>query len=495
MKQSIYKFGITLFALIPCITPGPLVAEPALDPGKHPASPVYESEFGNQVIPLDTGLSWKDRFLGNEEFNTAESLPPTYRSVETSSVMSVSTAGSTPGELDATGIVKQVKASESKIKIEHGPIERHGMPAMMMVFRVADPAQLNGLQKGVQVAFNVENASSGFTITRLETMGTFDASGIVKQVKAGENKIKIEHGPIERHGMPAMTMMFRVENPAQLAGVQKGARVDFNVENTSSGFTITHLESAAGKTAMVAASMDAQGTIRSIRKAQGKVKIEHGPIERLGMPAMTMVFRATDPEMLSNLEKGMQIEFDVANGSSGFEVTRIRPVGSSTAQTTLANRVCYRIGPFADRARALAVGDRYRQKGVVSFLESDAGRTLVGTMVYIDGHDSREAALETARSLEQQGISDYFIVNEPGKRNALSLGVFGQRQNVAEYKARLQAFGYEAKTEQRYQQRRSYWLHNEQAGAAEPLRLFGANDSAAAIGLERSPCKLGGSAS
>ncbi|NCF36542.1 MAG: hypothetical protein GWP56_09160, partial [Gammaproteobacteria bacterium] len=37
------------------------------------------------------------------------------------------------GQLDATGVIKQIKASEGKLKIAHGPIERLGMPGMTMM--------------------------------------------------------------------------------------------------------------------------------------------------------------------------------------------------------------------------------------------------------------------------------------------------------------------------------------------------------------------------
>jgi hypothetical protein len=37
---------------------------PALDPGQHPETIRYESLFPDTIVPLETNLSWKNRFLG-----------------------------------------------------------------------------------------------------------------------------------------------------------------------------------------------------------------------------------------------------------------------------------------------------------------------------------------------------------------------------------------------------------------------------------------------
>ena len=296
-----------------------------LEVEQHPPSPAYESLFPNQVVPLDRKLSWTDRFNGDESFNPDERLPST--GVELNQFGTDPSMGSgSSNDFDGTGVVKQIKSSENKIKIEHGPIDRLGMPAMTMLFRVADPEQLSGLDKGAEVAFDVDNTSAGFTITRIEKAGgetrdEFQARGMVKQVRASQGKVKIEHGPIDSLGMPAMTMLFKVNNADELAALEKGMAVEFDVVNSASGFEIPRIRPIGGSE-----SFDARGTVKQVRASQGKVKIEHGPIDSLGMPGMTMLFKLTNPEDLEMLEPGMDVEFDVVNGAGGFEIPRIRPL-------------------------------------------------------------------------------------------------------------------------------------------------------------------------
>ncbi len=357
---------------------------------------------------------------------------------------------------------------------------------MTMMFRIEDSSQLAGLDKGVEVAFNVDNTAAGFSITRIVPKpASFDTSGVVQQVKASEGKVKIKHGPIDRLGMPGMTMMFRVEDPRQLAGLEKGAEINFNVDNTTAGFAITNLQKVG---ADAADAYDARGTVRSLRASQGKVKIEHGPIDKFGMPGMTMLFKVRNPEDLAMLESDMQVDFNLVNGPAGFEISRIKPVAASN------KRLCYVIGPFKNQAMALAVRGRYQGRGVMTNITSSSEREYIGDMVYIDDLKTRDAALATAEALKARGISDYLILNEPGKQNVLSLGVYGQKQNVASIRTRVEALNYTVKIEARYRPQKVYWLHNEQSGTTEPLDLLAGEERASGVSQIKSNCTAGGDA-
>jgi Cu/Ag efflux protein CusF len=59
------------------------------------------------------------------------------------------------------------------------------------------------------------------------------------------------------------------------------------------------------------------GEIRKVDKTAGKLTIKHGPLENLGMDAMTMVFKVNDAAMLSQVKSGDRIDFiaDEVNGA------------------------------------------------------------------------------------------------------------------------------------------------------------------------------------
>jgi len=173
---------------------------------------------------------------------------------------------------------------------------------------------------GEMSMMSADEAHSG-----MSGMNGMDSSGIVKNIDRNQGKVKIEHGPIERMGMPGMTMVFKVADPAALQTISKDQTVEFNVDNTSGGFVITKI-APAGEMMDKESVFDARGEVQSVRATQSKIKIKHGPIDRLGMPAMTMMFSVTDPDMLSTIEKGAVIDFSVDNSSGGFVVTDLREI-------------------------------------------------------------------------------------------------------------------------------------------------------------------------
>ena len=82
-------------------------------------------------------------------------------------------------------------------------------------------------------------------------------------------------------------------------------------------------DSPAGATAQ--ATDMAEGEVRRIDKDAKKITIKHGPLTKLDMPAMTMVFQVSDPAMLERVKAGDKIRFDAEKIGGGYRVTKIEP--------------------------------------------------------------------------------------------------------------------------------------------------------------------------
>ena len=65
------------------------------------------------------------------------------------------------------------------------------------------------------------------------------------------------------------------------------------------------------------------GLVKKIDKDAGKISIAHEPIENLGMPKMTMVFRVTEPAMLDRVKEGDKVNFAADKIQGAYTVTRI----------------------------------------------------------------------------------------------------------------------------------------------------------------------------
>lgn len=66
------------------------------------------------------------------------------------------------------GEVKKIDKDAGKLTIKHGPLTNLDMPAMTMVFRVADPTMLEQVKAGDKIRFLAERKNGAITVTKLE---------------------------------------------------------------------------------------------------------------------------------------------------------------------------------------------------------------------------------------------------------------------------------------------------------------------------------------
>lgn len=66
----------------------------------------------------------------------------------------------------------------------------------------------------------------------------------VRKVDKEAAKITLKHGPIPNLDMGAMTMVFRVKDPAMLDQVKQGDKIRFSAEKIGGQYTVTDMEKA-----------------------------------------------------------------------------------------------------------------------------------------------------------------------------------------------------------------------------------------------------------
>ncbi len=71
------------------------------------------------------------------------------------------------------------------------------------------------------------------------------ADGEVRRIDLEQNKLTLRNGPIAALDMPAMTMVFRVRDPAVLSDLKVGDKVRFSAEEVDGALVVTGLEKAA----------------------------------------------------------------------------------------------------------------------------------------------------------------------------------------------------------------------------------------------------------
>ena len=79
------------------------------------------------------------------------------------------------------------------------------------------------------------------------TAKTHAAEGTVASVDAKSGAVSIAHGPVASLKWPAMTMEFKVKNPALLRGMKAGAKISFEFAERAPGeWTIVRVSPLAG---------------------------------------------------------------------------------------------------------------------------------------------------------------------------------------------------------------------------------------------------------
>jgi len=73
--------------------------------------------------------------------------------------------------------------------------------------------------------------SQGHAGHHAATPAAADAVGVVKSVDTRKAAVTIAHEAIPALGWPAMTMSFKVADPALLKGVSAGQKVDFQLQD------------------------------------------------------------------------------------------------------------------------------------------------------------------------------------------------------------------------------------------------------------------------
>lgn len=66
------------------------------------------------------------------------------------------------------GEVRKIDKEQGKLTLKHGPIAHLDMPAMTMVFKVADPKMLDKLKPGDKVKFAASSKDGAFTVTAID---------------------------------------------------------------------------------------------------------------------------------------------------------------------------------------------------------------------------------------------------------------------------------------------------------------------------------------
>jgi hypothetical protein len=121
---------------------------------------------------------------------------------------------------------------------------------------------------------------------------------------------------------------------------------------------------------------------------------------------------------------------------------------------------CFRFGPFADPATAIAAAAKLRasvrKARTAATTDGDKGWT-VWLPPFADMTTAQARALEIARA----GIKDYYVVAQGPEANAIMLGLYGSEENARRRVAELHGKGIEAQVQPPQDAKPQSWVDVE----------------------------------
>jgi Cu(I)/Ag(I) efflux system periplasmic protein CusF len=100
------------------------------------------------------------------------------------------------------------------------------------------------------------------------------------------------------------------------------AKAVFTVSLMLSSASVAHAGSAQANAS--ASNAMSAGEVKKVDKSAAKMTIKHGPLENIGMGAMTMVFRVKDAAMLDQVKVGDKIRFVAEEPNGQLTVTQLQ---------------------------------------------------------------------------------------------------------------------------------------------------------------------------
>lgn len=194
---------------------------------------------------------------------------------------------------------------------------------------------LEGVERGERVVvsgqFLIDSESD--TVAELGRLQEADADevftvdGEVKAIDPEAGTIRLQHERVPELDWPEMTMDFGLAEDVDLEGVEPGQAVRFRMTVTDDGdYRVVELEPQP-ETEPDGTDSWAEGKVVEIDAEAREIALDHGPIDSLDMPPMTMTFLVAEGIELDDIEAGMAVRFQAREADPfGYEVTRLEPV-------------------------------------------------------------------------------------------------------------------------------------------------------------------------
>lgn len=143
---------------------------------------------------------------------------------------------------------------------------------------------------------------------------------------------------------------------------------------------------------------------------------------------------------------------------------------------------CYTLGPFMNKEIMVEASQTLTLSGRAFEKRVSEKKEQIGYWVYLPPFSSIEKAQEKAQEFKLLGDRHFYVVKSPSEyANAISLGVFRDKENAQRRHRQIRNLGYEARLEGRFRQNPVFWLDYTEIPDIQAL------DTREMVGAQRLP--------
>jgi hypothetical protein len=125
---------------------------------------------------------------------------------------------------------------------------------------------------------------------------------------------------------------------------------------------------------------------------------------------------------------------------------------------------CFTFGPFAESGLADRAVEAASALGVTVDRRQESQRTPKGYWVYLPPSSSYQAAKRKVTEMKKKGLKDLFIMGKGSQKNAISLGLFKNKEAAEDRFTQVKQLGLKAAFETQYRVSEQSWLDMSVAG-------------------------------
>ena len=181
-------------------------------------------------------------------------------------------------------------------------------------------------------------------------------------------------------------------------------------------------------------------------------------LEAAGITQTTQTTQTTTaPQIAAETElKSKVVQQQTAIPENGSLISATKKLLPKPAKSKVV--ACFTLGPFGQTAQASRASEAIGVLGVEVSRRQGTHRTPKGYWVYLPPSVSYKSAQRKVKEMRKKGLQDLFIMGKGANKNAISLGLFKNKNAAEERFHRVKGMGLKAKMETQYRVKKEVWL-------------------------------------